>query len=385
MLAGLVFAFWPRPQAVDLLEVARGPMAESVADEGETRVTDVFVVSAPITGRAKRIEVESGDVVTANQTLLAEIEPSDSLLLDPRSQAQAEAQLSAAESAEAQAQAEVTKAQAELRFSRSELARSRELASNGALSDRDLEAAEERYRSQRAAFSVAQAALQVRTYELERARAALMTPADASSRRGSCACVSIFAPVDGRVLRVLRESEGVVAAGEPLIEIGDPEQLEVVVDLLSTDAVQVSPGQPAWIENWGGGDRLRARVRRVEPFGFTKVSALGIEEQRVNVVLDITSPRAAWERLAHGYQVDVRVVLWEDDDVIAVPLTALFRDGEAWALFVRENGRAVLRTVEVGHRNEREAEIVEGLREGEEIVVYPGESVQSGVRLTHRS
>ncbi|MCG8588015.1 MAG: HlyD family efflux transporter periplasmic adaptor subunit [Proteobacteria bacterium] len=385
LLAGLVGAFWPQPLAVDLLTVSPGPMVVTVGDEGETRVTDVFVVSAPIAGRARRIEVDPGDLAVANETLLAEIEPSDPLLLDPRSEAQARAQLSAAESAETAARAEVEKAGAELEFSRSELERARELASNGALSDRDLEAAEQLHKSSLAAFSMARATLQVRTYELERARAELMSPADAESRRKDCECISILSPIDGRVLRVLRESEGVVAAGDPLIEIGDPGRLEVVVDLLSTDAVRVRPGQSALLENWGGDGALRARVRRVEPFGFTKVSALGIEEQRVNVVLDIVSPRADWRRLAHGYQVDVRIVLWENDGVIGVPLTALFRSGDGWALFVSESDRAVLRAVQVGHRTDRDAEIVEGLMEGEEIVVYPGEEVEEGARLARRS
>lgn len=385
VLTGLVCAFWPQPVAVDLVTLERGPMTVSVGDEGETRVTDVFVVSAPIAGRARRIEADPGDPVVANETLLAEIEPSAPLLLDPRSEAQAEAQLRAAESAEAAARAQVDKARTELEFSRSELDRARELASRGILSERNLEAAVQLYESNRAAFSASQASLQVRAYELEQARAELMSPTDVAARREHCECVSILSPIDGRILRILHESEGVVAAGDPLVEIGDPTQLEVVVDLLSTDAVKVRAGQKAFIENWGGDGSLLARVRRVEPFGFTKISALGIEEQRVNVVLDIASPPADWRRLAHGYQVSVRIVLWENDAVIAVPLTALFRSGDRWALFVSENGRAVRRPVRVGRRTDREAEIVEGLREGEEIVVYPGEEIHEGSRLARRS
>ena len=385
VLAGLLSAFWPRPLAVDLVTVRPGHMMATVGDEGETRVTDVFVLSAPIAGRARRIEFDPGDVTIANETLLAEIEPSDPVLLDPRSQVQAEAQLHAAESAETAARAEVEKARAELDLAESELDRARELASKGALSDADMEAAEQSHKASLAAFSMARATLQVRTHELARARAELMSPADSASRRQDCECVSIFSPVDGVILRVLRESEGVVAAGDPLIEIGDPERLEVVVDLLSTDAVKVGPGQAALIENWGGAESLHARVRRVEPFGFTKVSALGIEEQRVNVVLDIVSPRSNWRRLAHGYQVDVRIVLWEDDAAIGVPLTALFRDGDSWALFVNENDRAARRSVRVGHRTDRDAEIVEGLVEGEEVVAFPGEAIVEGVRLSRRS
>ncbi|MEM7412875.1 MAG: HlyD family efflux transporter periplasmic adaptor subunit [Myxococcota bacterium] len=383
-MSGLVFAFWPAPLGVDLVVVEAAPMTVTVSDEGETRVRDVFVVSAPLAGRARRIEVDPGDVVTANQTLLAEIEPAQPLLLDPRSEAQARAHRKAADSAEAAARAEVEKAQADLAFQRSELQRARELTSNGVMSDRDLEAAEQRYRSGLAALARNQSVLQVRAYELERARAELMSPSEVAARRAGCECVSIVAPIDGRVLRVLHESEGIVAAGEPLIEIGDPERLEVVADLLSTDAVSVSVGQRARLENWGGEGALEGRVRRVEPFGYTKVSALGIEEQRVNVVLDITSPHGVWSRLAHGFQLDVHVVLWESDTALQVPLTALFRDGESWAVFVREAGRARIRSVVVGRRNGQSAEILDGLQEGDAVVVYPSERIEAGIRLEPR-
>lgn len=384
VIFGLLFAFWPRALAVDLATVEPGPVVITVGDEGETRVVDVFVVSAPITGRLRRIEADPGDPVVASETIIAEIEPTESSLLDPRSEAEAEAQLAAAESAESLARAELEKAVAELQFAESELNRARELAKNGTISERDLEAAERAFRTSRAAIGVAEANMQVRRYELERARALLMSPVEMQSRRALCACVSITSPVDGQVLRVLRESEGFVRAGEGLIEIGNPDRLEIIVDLLSTDAVKVRSGQSAFIENWGGDAPLLAQVRLVEPVGFTKVSALGIEEQRVFVVLDIVSPSEEWERLGHGYQVDVRVVLWEDSNALKVPLTALFRDGDNWALFVDENGRARRRTVEVGHRTAVEAQIVSGLTSGEVIVVYPGEGVDEGVRITGR-
>ncbi len=382
---GLLSAFWPRSLDVDIVAVTPGPMVLTVGDEGETRVVDVFTVSAPITGRLRRIEAEPGDAVIASETVVAEIEPTASDLLDPRSEAEAKAQLSAAISAESLARAELEKAEAELQFTRSELERARGLVQKGTISARDLEAAERAFKTSRAATSVAQATMQVRKYELERVRALLMSPTEMESRREVCECVSITSPVDGLVLQVLRESEGYVPAGEELIEIGNPERSEIVVDLLSIDAVKVQPGQRAIIENWGGDSRLRARVRRVEPFGFTKISALGIEEQRVNVVLDIVSPRDHWVSLGHGYQVDVRIVLWEDQDVLKVPLTALFRVGEDWALFVREDGRAVRRIVEVGHRTARAAQVMSGLTSGEQVVVYPGEGIDDGVRIRRRA
>ncbi len=385
VLTGLLISLRPRPLPVDLTRVESGPLEWTVRDEGQTRVVDVFVLSAPITGRLRRIEVEPGDPVKRGQTVIAEIEPTDPDLLDPRSEAEARAQLSAADSAAALARAELEKARAELEFARSEIDRSRELARDGTLSRRDLEEAETELKGHVAALAAAQANVQVREYELKRVRAQLLTPEELQRNRASCSCVVLSSPVDGRILRVLRESEGVVTAGTGLVEIGDPVDLEIVVDLLSMDAVRVEPGQPAWIRNWGGRGDLEARVRRVEPFGFTKVSALGIEEQRVNVVLDLVSPTEAWARLGHGYQVDVDIVLWAADDVLKVPLTALFRKGTAWAVFVRENGDAAVRTVEVGHRTASEAEILDGLAAGEEVVVYPSEGVAEGVSIVGRN
>lgn len=384
VLLGFVGTFWPRGTPVDIQPVSKGPMMLTVGDEGETRVVDVFVVSAPITGRLRRIEAEPGDPVVAGGTIIAEIEPTESQLLDPRTAAEAEAQLSAAESAASLAEAEVERTQAELKFAESELRRSRELQAKGTISARDLESAERANDTSRAELAVAQANMQVRQYELERVRAQLMSPAEMAERRLICDCIDIHSPIDGRVLRVMRESEGFVQAGEGLIEIGNPSRLEIMVDLLSTDAVKVSPGNAALIENWGGEQALEARVRRVDPFGFTKVSALGIEEQRVNVVLDIVSPRDQWEALGHGYQVDVRVILWQDSDALNVPLTALFRNGQDWAIFVEEGGIARRRSVQVGNATSSSAQILSGLTEGERIVVYPGEGIADGVRIASR-
>lgn len=384
VIVGLLSAFWPRPLLVDLKPVEVGPMMLTVGDEGETRVIDVFVISAPVTGRVRRIESEPGDAVYADETIVAELEPSESPLLDPRTEAEAEAQMSAAESAATLAKAEFDKAAAELEFAESELRRSRELVAKGTISERELESAERTFETTKAALGVAQANMQVRQYELEQARAHLMSPADMQQRRESCECISVRSPVDGRVLRVLRESEGFVRAGEGLVEIGNPDRLEIVVDLLSVDAVKIRAGNAALIENWGGEGVLQAIVQRVEPFGFTKVSALGIEEQRVNVVLDISSPTDEWEALGHGYQVDVRVVLWEDLEALKAPVTALFRNGDSWAIFVAEEGIARRREVEVGHTTSTDAEILSGLVEGEQIVVYPGEGVDEGVRIAAR-
>lgn len=381
---GLSVAFWPRALPVDIDTVDTGRMTLTVGDEGETRVVDVFVVSAPTAGRLRRIEAEPGDPVIAGETIVAEVEPTESQLLDPRTEAEAQAQLNAAISASSLAEAELDKAEAEMKFAEAELDRSRELAMKGTISQRDLDAAERAFETSKAGLGVAQANRQVRRYELQQQRSRLMSPEEISQHRETCACVTLLSPIDGQVLRVLRESEGFVGAGEGLIEIGNPERLEILVDLLSTDAVRVSVGDAAVIENWGGADPLLARVRRVEPFGFTKTSALGIEEQRVNVVLDLISPRERWQNLGHGYQVDVRIVLWEEDGVLKLPLTALFRDEGEWAVFVAERGRAQKRQVEVGISNDEFAQIRGGLAAGERFVVYPGIGLTDGDRVVVR-
>jgi len=381
---GLVLALAPRPVAVDLLTLAPGPMAETLDEEGETRLHDVFGVSAPVTGRLRRVEVHAGDAVVADRTVLARIEPIDPAFLDLRSAAQAQAAIRAAESALTLAEAEVEQARAEYEFAAAEHRRARELVTRGTISVRESDAAERAYRGSAAALATAQAGQQVRTFELERARAQLMSPVQKQSRAADCDCLRLVAPVSGQVLRIVDESERVVNAGELLLEIGNPADLEIAVDFLSTDAVRVQPGQRVLIERWGGAMPLEGRVRRVEPYGFTKVSALGIEEQRVNVIVDFTSPYEQWQRLGHGYQIEAQVVLWEADNVLAIPLTALFRDGEAWAVFVDEKGRAAVRHVEPGHRNGIRAEVRSGLTAGERIVLHPSDRVAQGVRIAPR-
>jgi HlyD family secretion protein len=381
---GLALAFWPRPVIVDLIAVGRGELVVTVDEEGEARVHDVYVISAPVTGRMRRIALHAGDAVEAVATTVAEIEPIDPAFLDPRSEAQARADVRAAESAETLSRAEVEMAQAELDFAESEVERARELMRQGLVSERELDSAERTYRTRGAALNTARAAHEMRLFQLERARAELVSPVDTEARRGVCACIALRSPVTGRVLRVLEKSEGVVQAGTPLVEVGDPRDLEIVVDLLSADAVRVEAGQRVIIEGWGGQKPLEGRVRIVEPFGFTKVSALGIEEQRVNVVIDLTSPMEDWARLAHGYQVDARIVLSEGEGVLTLPLTALFRDGEAWAVFVESRGRAELRRVEIGRRNGVAAEVVGGLREGERVVLHPSDRVVGGALIAAR-
>lgn len=382
---GLAFSFRPQAVVVDTLAVSRGHLVVTVDDEGETRVHDIYVLSAPVAGHMRRVDLHAGDAVVALETIVAEIEPIDPAFLDPRSEAQAQADIRAAKSAEALARAEVDQAQAELEFAARERERAAELIKDGTISRRDLDAAERNFRTGRAVLATALAALDIRAFELERARAALVSPAQGRASGDECACVSIRAPVTGKVLRIAQQSEAVVAAGAPLIEIGDPRNLEIVVDLLSSDAVKVEAGQRVMIEQWGGDTVLAGQVRLVEPFGFTKISALGIEEQRVNVVVDLTSEEEFWQKLAHGYQVDVRIVLWEKKDILMLPLLSLFRDGEQWAVFVDKDGRAELRHVSIGRRSTLEAEVLSGLEEGEAVVLHPSDRVSAGVRIAGRN
>lgn len=380
----LVFAFRPQPVGVDTVTVKRGELLVTVDEEGKTRVHDVYVLSAPVAGRMHRVGVHPGDPVTALKTVVAEIEPIAPAFLDLRGAAQARADVRAAESAQALAKAQVEQARAELDFAQRNYERVSALTTQGVSSQHDVDVAERAFRTSRAALATALAGLEVRAFDLERARAQLVSPADAAKEEGVCACVSLRAPVDGRVLQVLQQSESVVPAGASLVEIGDPRDLEIVVELLTTDAVKVHPGQHVIIDDWGGDAPLAGQVRVVEPYGFTKVSALGIEEQRVNAIVDITSPREKWAQLAHGYQVEARIVIADEKNVLTLPLTALFRDGSKWAVFVDADNRARIRHVTLGQRTDTEAEITSGITQGERVVLHPSDRVADGVRISTR-
>jgi HlyD family secretion protein len=384
LLLALAWLFRPQPVPVDFATVRRGSLQVSVSDEGETRVKDVFVVSAPVAGFMRRIDLEHGDPVEAGKTVVARIQPSDPGFLDARTETELRAAANAAEAARANAAAAVQRAQADLDFARAELNRFRGLAARDTIAQNALDDAERRARTAAAALAEAKAQLAVREHERDRAQAALLAPGATQQDSSDCDCVDVDAPITGVVLRVLQKSEGVVAASTPLIELGDPAQLEVVVDLLSADAVRVSPGQRVYIEGWGEPEPLNGVVQRVEPFGFMKVSALGIEEQRVNVIIDFTDPPERWRRLGHGYRVEPRIVLWESEDVRQIPLPALFRDGDSWAVFAEQRGRAALRHIKLGRDNGIDAQVIEGLDEGEKVVLHPSDRVSDGVRIVER-
>lgn len=379
-LAWMVFR--PAPIRVDVASVRRGDLQVTVDEEGETRVRERYVVAAPTTGRVLRISLDEGDAVKAG-ALVARIEPAP---LDPRARAAAEARLEAAEATQQAADARVSLAKANQEQARRSGRRAEELRKAGTLSAEAHEQAQLDQTRAREEYQAARFAADAAAHEVDAARAALIAAYENSSAAGkreddcrAVPCVDVRAPVAGEVLRVHEESERIVTAGTPLIEIGDPGTLEIVVDVLSRDAVRIHPGAPVLVEDWGGGHPLRARVRRVEPSAFTKVSALGVEEQRVNVIADFVDPPTG---LGDGYRLEARIVVWQGSDVLAVPTGALFRTGDAWSVFVVEDGVARRREVEVGQRGSAAAVVLKGLREGDVVVLHPSDQLRDGARVT---
>ncbi|WDZ81528.1 HlyD family efflux transporter periplasmic adaptor subunit (plasmid) [Ensifer adhaerens] len=382
LVIGLAYALQPQPVPVDLATLQIGPLRVTIDEEGETRVREVYTLHAPLRGQLQRITAEAGDPVKAGETLLGQIEPAAPAFLDVRTEAEQRAAVEAAGAAYNLAAAELNKAKADLAFAEAERGRARLLMERNTISKRTLDDAERIYNVAEANLATAEAALNVRRHELSQARSRLLSRQEMRNRSGPCECVALTAPVNGVVLRVMRRSEGVVDAGTPLLEIGDPDDMELIVNLLSEDAVQLKPGQKAIVTNWGGQD-LNAIVRRIEPFGQTKVSALGIEEQRVDVVLDFTDPSAQWPTLGHGYRADARIILFEGN-VLKLPLGALFRQTDNWAVFTAEEGHARLRMVVVGQRNSLEVEIRDGLGPGEQVILYPSDRITEGIAIIER-
>lgn len=376
----IAVALWPRAVVVDLGTASRGPLVVTIDEEGRTRVRDRFVVTAPVTGRVRRIELEPGDRV-ARGTVIGYVRPESPPLLDARTRAEATAAVESAEASVGHARAEEQRVRAALAQAQRELARTGRLTSAGVTTAQDLDMRETNVSLAAEAVKAAEFAARVAVAELERARARLAVGAAATGD----GAIAVRAPVDGVVLQRLRESESVVPAGEPLVELGDPRQIEIVTDLLSTDAVRVKRGARATIEQWGGDTVLDAVVRRIEPAGFTKVSALGVEEQRVNVVLDFVNSGEECALLGDGYRVETRIVLWETPRVVKVPTNALFREDTRWAVYVVSGGRARRTFVEIGHQTGQEAEVLDGLSEGTTIIVHPGDLIRDGVRITARS
>ncbi|HTV24894.1 MAG TPA: efflux RND transporter periplasmic adaptor subunit [Polyangiaceae bacterium] len=370
------WALRPEPIHVDVAKAAVAPLTVAIEESGRTRVKDRYAVSAPTTGRLSRIWLQPGDTVKEGDTL-AEISPSPSPLIDQRTRAEAEARLGAARSAQGQAQVRLARAATERERAERELERSRKLGAAGALSPREVELAQFEARLQAEEVASSEFAVKVAGEEVRLASAALQRQEGGQERYH----IDVLAPTSGRVLRVLQESAGLVQAGTPLVEVGDPAALEIVVDLLTTDAVHVTPGTPALIVGWGGDHDLNARVSRIEPSGFTHLSALGVEEQRVNVVLAFTDPASAWSALGDGFHIEARIVLWRGEQVLQVPALAVFRQGGGSAVFGLEGDRARLVPLTLGHRGDAQLEVTAGLEPGDTVIVHPGDRVKDGARV----
>ena len=381
IILGLIaIVLWPTTIQVDVATIAPGTLVVTVDEEGVTRVRERFVVSAPVSGRVLRIELEPGDRVKRGQ-VVARVREEASPILDARARAEAEAVVESARAAHGRARAEEERAKATLDRTRRDLARVKSLDEDRIIAKQELETREADVKVAQATVNAAAFAVRAATSDLRRAEARLMP----SRVETPGHVVGVTAPVDGIVLKRLRESETFVPAGDPLIEMGDEGQLEIVSDLLSTDAVRIKPGARAIIEQWGGEQPLAACVRRVEPSGFMKISALGVEEQRVNVVLDFVEPSPAVRAsLGDGYRVEVRVVIWEAPNVLRVPTSALFRHGDKWAVYVVDGGRAHRTLLESGHQTGQYAEVVSGLAEGARVIIHPGDTLVDGARVRER-
>lgn len=381
VLSGVAWALWPRPVAVETARIERADLEVLVEEEGESRIREVFAVSTPVTGQLQRLSLHVGDRVVADETVVAVVRPAKPGLLDERSRRMAEATAEAARAAVELASAQVLQAEKQLRFAESSLERTVLLAQRELVSRQGLEKAQYEVDVATTVLQSSKAGLLVRERELATAEAALIDGSESGA--AAVCCVEVVAPVSGRILQVLTESEQVVQAGTPLLSVGDPRDLEIVVDLLSRDAVQLQPGAKAVIDGWGGLP-LIAELVRIDPVATTKVSALGIEERRTTATLQLLAPPADWQRLGHGFRVVAHIVRWRGEDVLTVPIGALFRVDGQWAVFVVESGQAMTRQIEIGERNADFAEVVAGLQAGQEVILHPADTISSGTAVAVR-
>ncbi|MFO0577784.1 MAG: HlyD family efflux transporter periplasmic adaptor subunit [Polyangia bacterium] len=379
VVAAIVVAWLPKPVSVEVATVVRGPMRVTVDEDGQARIKDRYVVSAPLAGSLARIELDPGDGVALGQ-VLARIAPLQPALLDTRAKASAQARLAQSLAAQLQSAAQLERAQTSAESARSERERAQRLYERDAGSRQALEQAEITERRTTAEVESQRFGTRVAKFEVEMARAALLRLPGSGKTPSQ---LEVPSPVAGRVLKVQHKSEGVVQPGTPLLEVGDPATLEIVVDVLTSDAARIVPGAQVTLDRWGGA-AIQGKVRRVEPSAITKLSALGVEEQRVNVLIDLTSPRAAWAQLGDGYRVEAHIVVWEGADVVRVPASAPFRHREGWALFRIVDGLARLTAVELGQRTNREVEIAKGLASGEIVILHPSDKVRDGVKVVPR-
>lgn len=379
LVAGaVIWGFLPKPVPVETAEVKRGVLEVAVEEEGRTSVRERYIVSAPVAGYLRRVELEAGDVVKKGQ-LVAELEPLRAQALDPRSRAEAQAAVDAAKSSLNAARENEKAEAARAEYARSNYERARELFKDGFVTKNDLERAKSEAELTEANRLSASARAKAARSELQRAEAALKYAGAPAQRT-----VQVFSPSEGKVLKVRKESEGNVAAGEPILDIGDPDELEVVAEVLSADAVHLSPGTPVKFLRWGGQEAIDGKVRVIEPAGFTKISSLGVEEQRVFVRSDIISVPDKAAGLGDGYRVEARFIIWRGEDVLQVPMSALFRHEAGWALYAVENKKARRKAVQIGHSNGLNAEVISGVEAGQAVIINPDETIEDGTRVRER-
>ena len=382
LLLGVAFwGLWPKPILIETGVVERGALTVRVSEEGKTRVRNRYVVAAPVAGMMRRVALKPGDAVEAGTTLLTTIEPVVAPLLDPRARAQAEAVVAMHEASRGKAGESLVAVRSALKMAEADRDRMRSVRQAGTLSESDRDRMESEASIKAAEVRAAEFALKVIDYELAQARAVLARPEGVVSNN----LIEVKSPVAGRVLKVMQESATVVTPGTAILEIGDPTDIEIEAEILSRDAVAMEVGARVEIEQWGGEKPLTGRVRRIEPAAFTKISALGVEEQRVIVLSDLVEPPAAAQTLGDRYRVEVRVAVWHSGDVLLVPAGALFREGNVWKTFIYQNGRARLGTVEVGHSDGRMTEVFAGLQAGEKVLLHPPDAVKDGSAVTERA
>ncbi len=380
LLGFIGYGLRPRPVEVEIGMVARGPLTVHVVEEGKTRIRNRYIVSAPVAGQMRRVPLKNGDLVKAGETIIARIEPAISPLLDPRAKAEAEARLQGTDAGKLKAAQSLEMAHTSEKFTLQNWERSKKLVQTKSISDTDRDKAERDYEMSARETRAAEFALKIAEYELAQAKAALMqieTP-------GNSTTIEVRSPVSGFVLRVMQESATIVTPGVQILEVGDKSDIEIEAEILSRDAVAIKPGASVSIEQWGGEKPLDGRVRLVEPAAFTKISALGVEEQRVIVLSDLLNPPPEAQKLGDRYRVEVRVAVWHGDDVVLVPAGALFREGSEWKTFVFEGNSARKRTLQAGHSDGRMTEVIKGLTVGAEVLLHPPDTVKDGSPVQKR-
>lgn len=378
LIAGIV-AFLPNPVDVETSKVAEGPLRVSVREDGKTRIREKYIVSSPVAGRLTRIELRPGDAITSEETLLAIIMPNDPDILDARSQAQAEARVQSATAAVNRAKANSQRAGIDLGLANSKFERAQKVYAKNGISHDEYDTFRAEYLASVQADKSAKFDLEISQFELEMAKAAVNQFMESSP--GHSEPFLIYSPIAGKVLRVFQESSTAVERGTPLLELGDPRDLEIEVDVLSTDAVRIRPGADLTIEHWGGESPLKANVRVIEPAAFTKVSSLGVEEQRVNIISDFDETPDRLASLGDGYRIEARITISQLDNALQIPNSSLFRHQRQWHVFTIVDDKAVMRAVDIGLQNETHTEVLQGLQRDEEVIVYPNDQISNGVKI----